>query len=202
MLRVVDSGDITYMYTPLEMHDEVISTVPMHLKTMQGSIKNFKYSQEYIALNKSPKLRSLSARNARLFNFNNYEDEEEYRISLEKLLEILPGNKSRLFFGGDFVSLKELSTVIEIAGNIKYKTWVIASGDRSLLNNYSLNLLCSDSSLPDNVWLYELKAEEENDCLLHDFPLLSYELSDQLDCELSQFPSEYKSFSINVCKNQ
>ena len=62
--------------------------------------------------------------------------------------------------------------MIDIAGEIPYKTWMIASGDRSMLNNYWINLMCYEKELPSNVWLYEFETEDADsrECLLHDFP--------------------------------
>lgn len=202
MLHVVDTGDLSYVYAA--DNTKIVSSVPMHTKTMGTPVKNFKLSEAYYGSQRSPKFKSLTARNAKLFNKNNYLSNNEYKKVVRTLLEILPGDKSRLFFGGDFTSLDSLSTVIDIAGKISYKTWLIASGDRSMLNNYWINLMCCEKELPSNVWLYEFETEDANDkeCPLHDFPTLSYSAVDSTseEEELLQFPEEYKNFAIKVCR--
>lgn len=202
MVHIVDTGDLSYVYA--SVGGKVVSAVPVHIKTMGKPVKNFKLSAAYFGSQRSPKFKSLTARNTKLFNKNNYLSNNEYKKVIRKLLEILPGDKSRLFFGGDFTSLDSLDTVVKVAGELSYKTWMIASGDRSMLNNYWLNLTCREESLPSNVWLYEIETEEDDvsECLLHDFPVLKYEAraSDEEEDELLQFPEEYKSFSIKVCQ--
>jgi hypothetical protein len=202
MLHIVDTGDLSYVY--VSERDKIISAIPMHVKTMASPVKNFKLSAAYYGSQRSPKFRAMAARNTKLFNKNNYLSNNEYKKVIRKLLEILPGDKSRLFFGGDFTSLDSLDTVVKVAGELSYKTWMIASGDRSMLNNYWLNLICRDESLPTNVWLYEIETEEDDmsECLLHDFPVLKYDArdSDGEEDELLQFPEEYKNFAIKVCQ--
>lgn len=201
MLHVVDTGDLTYVYAS-SGNGDVVSAIPMHLKTFAKSVTNFNLSEAYIGNHRSPKFKSMTARNAKLFNRNNYLSNNEYSKVIRKLLEVLPGNKSVLFFGGDFTSTDELLTVIKIAGEVKFKTWVIASGNRAILNNAWINLMCEDTSLPENVWLYELKTDEETDvCVLHDYPTLSYDPVEKTEgSELLQFPEEYKNFAIKVCR--
>ena len=200
MLNVVDTGDLTYVYVAEK--GNIISAIPMHLKTSVKSVKNFNLSEAYAGSERSPKFKAMTARNAKLFNRNNYLSNNEYTKVIRKLLEILPGNKSMLFFGGDFTSTAELLTVIKVAGEMQFKTWTIASSDRSMLNNAWINLMCEDIALPDNVWLYELETCEETDeCILHDYPTLKYTPVEETDGpELLQFPEEYKSFSIKVCQ--
>ena len=199
MLNVVDTGDLTYVYMA---HDgNVISAIPMHLKTSAKSAKNFNLSEAYIGSHRSPKFRAMTAKNAKLFNRNNYLSSNEYTNVIRKLLEVLPGDKSLLFFGGDFTSTEELYTAIKVAGELKFKTWVIASGNRSILNNVWINMMCSEQSIPPNVWLYEIQSENEEDCLLHDYPTITYEaVAEDVTRELLQFPVEYKNFSIKVCQ--
>lgn len=202
MLHVVDTGDLSYVYA--SDNEKIVSAIPLSLKTMDKPVKNFKLSAAYIGSQRSPKFKSLSARNTKLFNKNNYLSNNEYTKVIRKLLEVLPGDKSRLFFGGDFTSLDSLAAIIKIAGELSYKTWIVASCDRSMLNNYWINLMCTEGGLPENVWLYELEVEEDdkNECLLHDFPTLRYDAVDveSETEELLQFPEEYKSFSIKVCQ--
>ena len=200
MLNVVDTGDLTYVY--VAENGNIISAIPMHLKTSVKSVKNFNLSEAYAGSKRSPKFKAMTARNAKLFNRNNYLSNNEYTKVIRKLLEVLPGNKSMLFFGGDFTSTSELLTVIKVAGEMQFKTWTIASGDRSMLNNVWINMMCEDVALPDNVWLYELETCEETDeCVLHDYPTLTYTPVEETEGpELLQFPEEYKSFSIKVCQ--
>jgi hypothetical protein len=200
MLNVVDTGDLTYVYVAEK--GNIISAIPMHLKTSVKSVKNFNLSEAYAGSKRSPKFKAMTARNAKLFNRNNYLSNNEYTKVIRKLLEVLPGNKSMLFFGGDFTSTAELLTVIKVAGEIQFKTWTIASSDRSLLNNAWINMMCEDVALPDNVWLYELETcEETEECVLHDYPTLMYTPVEETEGpELLQFPEEYKSFSIKVCQ--
>lgn len=199
MLNVVDTGDLSYVYASSQ--DKIVSAIPMHIKTMDVPVKNFNLSVAYFGSKRSPKFKSLTARNTQLFNRNNYLSNNEYDKVIRKFLEILPGDKSVLFFGGDFGSLDSLATTIAVAGDISYKTWMVASANRELLNNYWLNAMCSEKELPTNVWLYELASEEHNECLLHTYPALSYDQEDsqELEEELLQFPTEYKNFSIKVC---
>lgn len=202
MLNVVDTGDLTYVYASDK--GMIVSAIPLSEKTIGRPIKNFKLSAAYLGSQRSPKFKEMVARNTKLFNKNNYLSNNEYTKVIRKLLEILPGDRSRLFFGGDFTSLDSLVTVIKIAGELSYKTWVVASCDRSILNNYWINLMCTGEGLPENVWLYELEVEEEdkNECLLHDFPTLRYDAVDveSETEELLQFPEEYKNFAIKVCR--
>ena len=202
MLHVVDTGDLSYVYA--SDCGKIVSAIPLSTKTMGKPIKNFKLSAAYLGSQRSPKFKAMTSRNAKLFNRNNYLSNNEYTKVIRKLLEILPGDKSLLFFGGDFTSLDSLVTVIKIAGELSYKTWVVASCDRSILNNYWINLMCSEEGLPENVWLYELAVEEgdKNECLLHDFPTLRYDAVDveSETEELLQFPEEYKNFAIKVCR--
>jgi len=202
MLNVVDTGDLTYVYASDK--GAIVSAIPLSEKTMCRPIKNFKLSAAYLGSQRSPKFKEMVARNTKLFNKNNYLSNNEYTKVIRKLLEVLPGDKSRLFFGGDFTSLDSLVTVIKIAGELSYKTWIVSSCDRSMLNNYWINLMCTEGGLPENVWLYELEVEEEdkNECLLHDFPTLRYDAVDveSETEELLQFPEEYKNFAIKVCR--
>lgn len=199
MLNVVDTGDLSYVYASSQ--DKIVSAIPMHIKTMGAPVKNFNLSAAYFGSKRSPKFKSLTARNTQLFNRNNYLSNNEYNKVIRKFLEILPGDKSVLFFGGDFSSLDSLVSTIAVAGSISYKTWVVASANRPLLNNYWLNAMCLEKELPTNVWLYELASEAHNECLLHTYPSLSYDQEDsqELEEELLQFPTEYKNFSIKVC---
>lgn len=199
MLNIVDTGDLTYVY--IADNGNVISAVPMHLKTSCKSVKNFSLSEAYIGNQRSPKFRAMTAKNAKLFNRNNYLSNNEYTKVIRNLLEVLPGDRSLLFFGGDFTSADELCTIIKVAGELKFKTWVLASADRSILNNVWINMMCAEQMLPDNVWLYEMQADNDEDCLLHDYPFISYDVTEgEVVRELLQFPKEYKSFSIKVCQ--
>lgn len=202
MLHVVDTGDLSYVYA--SEGGKIVSSIPLHIKTMGAPVKNFKFSAAYYGSQRSPKFKSMAARNTKLFNKNNYLSNNEYKKVIHKLLEILPGDKSRLFFGGDFTSLDSLDTVVKVAGELQYKTWMIVSGDRSMLNNYFLNLMCREENLPSNVWVYEAETEKNDmsECLLHDFPTLKYDArdSDGEEDELLQFPEEYKNFAIKVCQ--
>lgn len=199
MLRVIDTGDITYVYASSEQSKAVVSAVPMHLQTTKADVKNFKFSQAFKSAMSSPKYRQLAARNAKLFNHVSYEYEDEYTLALRRMLEILPGDKTALFFGGDFLSLEELTEVIKIAKDIQFKTWILLCSDSELLNNYCLNLMMKEEELPPNVWLYELSCSEAPNWSLHDFPSASYELQqDRPEDEILQLPTEYKSFSIKV----
>lgn len=200
MLHVVDTGDLSYVYA--SDCGKVVSAIPLSIKTMGKPIKNFKLSAAYLGSQRSPKFKAMTSRNTKLFNRNNYLSNNEYTKVIRKLLEILPGDRSLLFFGGDFTSLDSMVTVISVAGELSYKTWVVVSGNRSTLNNYWINMMCSEKSLPSNVWLYEAELEEEDECLLHDFPTLRYDAvdSDKEEEELLQFPEEYKNFAIKVCQ--
>lgn len=198
MLRTVDTGDVSYVYTPTEANDEIISAIPMHLGTSESLPDAVKLSDSYKALKSSPRFRSLAARNARIFNKNNYKDDDSYDFVVKRILEVLPGKKSRLFFGGDFTSADELHTVIKAAGDLKHVTWFIASFNQSLLNNYWLNTdVMLGEELPENVWLYD--ASGSKDCVLHTYPTLTYRgcAVEPLQ-ELSQFPAEYKPYTIEV----
>lgn len=206
MLHVVETGDIAYVYTSLIDSKEIVSAVPLHKKTMRRPFKNIEYSAAYLGYKASPRFREVVTRNTMLFNRNNYSDEETYLNALRSMLEVLPGDKSKLFFGGDFTSLDSLSCIIKVAGELSFKTWVIASTDRSLLNNYCLNIMLSDVEIPKNVWLYEIAAEQdENEPILHDLPTITYQLQDKeesVEDELLQFPKVYKNFSIKLCQKK
>lgn len=181
------------MYTPSEDTSDVVSAIPI----CPGDTDVCPARDSVLLFDKSPALRKLANKNKQLLKREEYTTDEAYELFIRRSLEILPGNKSYLFFGGDAEDIHQLSTLAKVASSIEYKTWLIKISSDALLNDYYLNSMMDSFSANKNVWIY--KYGTYDDLVLHDYPVLSYTEDDDADKdELSQFPSEYTNFNVKL----